>query len=95
LWGRDKALHFGASGGLALVGYGASVLTGQREPVRLAVGAGLALGAGLVKETLDLWTAGDASRRDLAWNVLGTASGLLLAWLAHRAIHRVAAVAAR
>ncbi len=85
-WGRDKKLHFAASGGLALAGYGTAALADRSEPVRLAVGAGLALGAGLGKEGLDLFTAGDASRRDLAWDLAGTASGLLLAWAADRVI---------
>jgi uncharacterized protein YfiM (DUF2279 family) len=88
-WARDKQLHLLASGALATLGYGAAALADQPEPVRLAVGAGLGLGAGLAKEAVDLLGAGDASHRDLAWDLVGTASGLLLAWMADRVIRLV------
>lgn len=82
--GRDKALHFGASFGIATGGYGAAALMGEGTTVRLGMGAGLALGAGVGKELLDLAGFGHPSWRDLAWNVLGTASGLLFAWTIDR-----------
>ncbi len=79
-FGRDKALHFGASAALATGGYaGASVFTETRPP-RLAWGAGIALTAGIGKELWDLTGRGDPSWKDVAWNVAGTASGLLLSY---------------
>jgi len=79
--GRDKALHFGLSAAIASAGYGATALaTPQRGP-RIVVGGSLALAAGVGKEVWDAWGAGDASARDLAWDVVGTATGLGVAWL--------------
>ena len=82
--GGDKALHYGASLGLAASGYGAGALAFDGEPARLATGAGLALGAGAGKELLDLAGLGDPSWRDLAWDVAGAATGLALAWAIDR-----------
>lgn len=91
-WARDKALHFGASAGLAIGGYAAAALVTPREPPRLLAGAGLALTAGVAKEIADRYTGGDPSMRDLAWDVAGTATGLLVAWAIDRLwSHAVAA----
>lgn len=79
-WGRDKALHFGVSAGLAAGGYGAAALFSEHRGVRLAVGGGLALGAGAAKELADLAGAGEPSWKDMAWNAIGTVTGLLIAW---------------
>ena len=83
-FGRDKALHFGASAALALGGYGATALGTDDVGHRLGVAAAVALGAGITKEIVDHATGGDPSLRDLTWDVLGTASGLLVAWLLDR-----------
>lgn len=53
-------------------------------PLRLASGAGLALGLGIGKEIADRFTGGHPSLRDLTWDVAGTATGLLTAWLIDR-----------
>ncbi len=92
-WARDKALHFGASAGIAVGGYAGSALVEAlvREPelgqggradrkLRLAIGGGLALGAGIAKELSDRYTGGDPSWRDLGWDVVGTATGLAVAY---------------
>ena len=81
--GRDKALHFSASLVLAGGGYGgvALVTDADQRRWRLAGGAGLALAAGAGKEIADHFGAGDASWRDLTWDVIGTATGLGVAWL--------------
>ena len=78
--GKDKALHFGASGVIAAGGYtfGAFVLDARGHA--LIVGASLALAAGIGKETLDLTGFGDPSWRDLTWDVIGTATGVAAAW---------------
>jgi len=78
-FGRDKALHFSASATLAMVGYGASALKTPDPLMRAAAGATLGLGAGIAKELLDLTGAGDPSWRDLTWDVVGTATGVLVA----------------
>src|SRR5262245_29459615 len=62
-FGRDKALHFSASAALALGGYGVTALVTPREGTRLAVGATVALGAGVAKEISDRYTGGDPSWR--------------------------------
>jgi len=86
--GRDKALHFGASAGLAAAGYGSGALASDEPWVPLATGAGLALGAGVAKELLDLAGLGTPSWRDLTWDLLGTATGLAGAWAVDRLLFR-------
>jgi putative lipoprotein len=85
-FGRDKALHFGASATIAGVGYGATAAATESRPPRLLIGGGLALAAGVGKELLDATGSGDASFRDLTWDVVGTATGLGVAWLIDRLI---------
>ncbi len=46
----------------------------------LAIGAGVAIGVGAAKEGWDALGHGDPSWRDFAWDVIGTASGLVIAW---------------
>ncbi len=79
---RDKALHFGASAVLAGSGYaaGTAVFDGRDRAASFALGGGVALGAGLAKEGLDAAGLGDPSWKDLAWDVIGTAIGLGVAW---------------
>ena len=85
LFGRDKALHFAVSAGIAGGGYGATALFTAEERPRLLIGGGLALLAGIGKEIADHYTGGDPSWRDLGWDVVGTATGLgvglLVSWL--------------
>jgi putative lipoprotein len=82
--GRDKAKHFGVSAALAVAGYAAATPFTESEPLRLVSGGGLALGLGLGKEIADRFTGGHPSLRDLTWDVAGTATGLLTAWLIDR-----------
>jgi putative lipoprotein len=94
-FGHDKVLHFEATSALAVVGYaGASFQTDDR-PTRATAGLALALGAGVGKELWDLTGHGDPSWRDLTWDVVGAASGVLVAlavdWIAGRAMSRSAA----
>jgi putative lipoprotein len=81
---RDKALHFGATFTLAGGGYAGAALISPRESVRTAAGAGLGLGAGIAKEIYDRYSGGHPSWRDLTWDMVGTATGLLTAWLLDR-----------
>ena len=87
-FGPDKKLHFEVSAGLAVGGYATGALLAQLSAhperagdrrVRFALGAAVALGAGVGKELWDLSGHGDASFRDLTWDVIGTASGLVIA----------------
>jgi len=79
-FGRDKALHFAASASLAVVGYAGTSLATDSRPTRVVVGASFALGVGVLKEVWDLTGHGDASWRDLTWDVVGTTTGVLLAY---------------
>lgn len=83
-FGRDKALHFGACFTLSTGGYAGTALLTEKTPVRAATGAGLALSAGIAKEVYDRYAGGDPSWRDLTWDAVGTATGVLVAWLVDR-----------
>lgn len=80
----DKALHFSFSAGIAGLGYGSSALFTEERGVRVAVGAGAALLAGMAKELADLAGFGGASWKDFAWDVAGTGVGVLVSWLLDR-----------
>ena len=62
-------------------GYAGTSLLTKREGVRLGVGAGLAATAGVAKEVYDRYSGGDASLRDLTWDVVGAMTGAMLSWL--------------
>ncbi len=81
---HDKALHFGGSALLAAGGYAAAYVATERPSLRLTIGASTAVTIGVGKEILDHYTGGQPSGRDLAWDVLGTATGLGIAWLVER-----------
>lgn len=87
-FGRDKALHFTATASIAVVGYGASTMLTDHRPTRVAAAVTLALGAGIGKELWDLGGSGDASWKDLTWDLVGTATGVLVAsavdWMIRR-----------
>ena len=88
-FGRDKALHFGATFALAGAGYAAGAAFSPEPVVRFGVGGTLAMGAGIAKELYDRSSGGDPSLKDLTWDALGTASGLVTAWLFDRYVfHR-------
>lgn len=91
---RDKALHFGATFVLSTGAYGVTAAFTERAPPRLIIGAGVALTAGVAKEIVDLAGPGDASWKDFTWDVIGTASGLVVAWLLDRYVFRKPASAA-
>ena len=74
-----------------MVGYGASALKTPDPLTRAAAGATLGLGAGIAKELLDLAGAGDPSWRDLTWDVVGTATGVLVATAIDYLIHHATA----
>ncbi len=88
-FGHDKALHFAATASLAGVGYGGCAMFTDSRPTRVVAATTLAMGAGIAKEVWDLGGHGDASWRDLTWDVIGTATGVLVAsaidWMIRRA----------
>jgi len=81
---RGAFLHFAASAELATNGYTLGAAFSEDKRVRLASGAALALTAGFAKELYDLSANGDFSWSDIGWGVVGTATGLLIAWLVDR-----------
>jgi 2-iminobutanoate/2-iminopropanoate deaminase len=78
-FGKDKALHFAVTTGVSAGGYGASALFVEDRGLRFAIGAGSAIGLGIAKEIYDAARGGDASPRDLVWDVVGAATGSLVA----------------
>jgi putative lipoprotein len=80
-FGRDKALHFSVSAAIAGTTYAITATQFEARYPPLVLGGGVALAAGIGKETADLlglW--GDPSWRDFAWDVAGTVVGLGIAW---------------
>lgn len=91
-FGADKALHFTAGAGLAVVGYGVAMPFSESRALRLGAGATLSLLAGLAKEGWDLAGHGTPSWRDLAWDAIGCVVGLAVAlavdtWLIETMVH--------
>ncbi len=76
-WGADKALHFSVSVGLTGGGYALAVPLVEAPWARATLGASFSLTLGVAKELYDSTGAGDASWRDLTWDVVGTATGAL------------------
>jgi putative lipoprotein len=83
-WATDKALHFSACFMLAGDGYATASVLSEREPYRLLTGFGLAFVAGAAKEAYDKSNGGDASWRDLTWDVVGAATGAAISWIIDR-----------
>ncbi len=76
LTGADKALHFGASAGIAVVAYGAASGVLAEPWQRAAVAASTAAAAGLAKEGVDLLGFGTPSVVDLVYDGLGIIVGV-------------------
>jgi len=85
--GRDKALHFAGTFAISASGYalGAGLL--RSRDTGAIVGASVGIGAGALKELLDLAGAGQPSARDFAWSAAGTAVGLLFGFLVDLAVN--------
>jgi putative lipoprotein len=90
-WGRDKALHFGVSVALASGTYAVSASFFEARYPPLLLGAGVSLGLGVGKELADLAGLGTPSWKDLAWDAIGTVTGLVLAYGIDLAIRGVSA----
>jgi putative lipoprotein len=85
-WGSDKALHFSLSAGIAAGGYAVAAQVTDDRRWRLVGGAGVAIAAGAGKEILDRYDGGDSSWRDFTWDLIGTATGVGIAWLIDRLV---------
>ena len=79
-FGSDKAVHFAVSGVLAIGAYHAAMTFSDSAKARIAYGASVALIAGVGKELWDASGNGNASFKDLAWDVLGAAVGVAICW---------------
>jgi putative lipoprotein len=88
-FGRDKALHFTASASIAVVVYAGASFQTESRVKRVIAAASVALAAGVAKEAWDLSGHGDASWRDLTWDVIGTTTGVLLAYAIDWAVGRL------
>ena len=87
----DKGLHFAVSAGIASAGYASAALFTRDVHVKFAVGLALSLAAGTGKEMLDAFRAGsDSSYKDLAFDALGIATGLVVSWLVDFLIQKFA-----
>jgi putative lipoprotein len=65
-------------------GYAGASVFSKHDITRLGTGTGLAIAAGLGKEVYDMYAGGDASVRDLTWDVVGAATGTVVSWLIDR-----------
>jgi putative lipoprotein len=86
-WGRDKALHFAVAGTISGTGYGVTTALSPDRWKAFAIGGALAVGAGALKEGLDAAGLGDPSWKDFAWDVIGAACGLGVAWAIDVGVH--------
>ena len=87
--GKDKALHFGASALIAGGTYAVSAPFFKARYPPLVIGAAFTLAVGGIKEGIDATGSGTPSWKDFTWDAIGTATGLLVAWLVDFAIRGV------
>lgn len=87
--GTDKALHFGATTSLAIGGYALGAALFESKGAGLLMGGGVAVTVSVGKELIDLAGAGHPSWKDLAWDGLGTVTGLAVAIGVHVLIEAV------
>jgi putative lipoprotein len=85
-WGQDKALHFSASFVFAGDGYATAAVLSKHEGYRLLAGFAFASAAGAAKEVYDGASGGDASLRDLTWDVIGGVTGAAVSWIIDRCL---------
>jgi uncharacterized protein YfiM (DUF2279 family) len=77
-FGRDKMLHLTVSASLTVGGYTVLHAFDVADSLALPLAVTATLGVGLGKELFDALDGRSFSPADLAWDVLGVASGLLL-----------------
>src|SRR5262249_61081849 len=79
-FGRDKFNHFVVTSAIASETYLVAAAHVKARGWALVIAGGTSLAIGGAKEAWDLAGHGDASWRDLTWDLIGTAAGLGLAW---------------
>ena len=79
-FGPDKGIHFGASAAISAATYGVSAPHFDVRYAPLLIGAGVGIAAGVSKEVWDAGGYGTPSWKDFAWDALGVATGLVIAW---------------
>ena len=79
-FGRDKFAHFVVATSLATETYVIAVNNTGARWHAIAIGAGVTLAVGAGKEGWDALGHGNASWRDFAWDAIGAAAGLGVAW---------------
>jgi putative lipoprotein len=85
-WGKDKQKHLLLSSGAAFVTYVWLGHSGMEPSLRMGATALVVLGVGALKEARDALGYGHASWKDMTWNVIGTAVGLIVAWVVERCL---------
>ena len=80
-FGADKSLHFSISAAAALTCELALNSFELPAPVHYPLALALPLALGFGKELFDYARGGQASRADLSWDILGVATGLLVAFV--------------
>lgn len=80
-FGADKSLHFSISAAAALTCELALDSFELPAPLHYPLALALPLGLGFGKELFDYARGGQASRADLTWDILGVATGLLVAFV--------------
>ena len=88
-FGHDKALHFAASASIAVVVYAGASFQTESRPKRAIAATSVSVSAGIAKELWDLSGHGDASWRDLTWDVIGATTGTLVAYVIDWTISRL------
>lgn len=82
--GSDKLRHFAVSYAATALAFAAARAAGLDRAPSLATAGVVAMGAGIGKELHDRGRAGEtASLRDLAWDLLGVATGLAMGAATH------------
>jgi uncharacterized protein YfiM (DUF2279 family) len=79
-------VHFSACLMLAGDGYATAAVLSRQESYRVLAGFAVASAAGAAKEVYDRSSGGDASLRDLTWDVIGGVTGAAVSWIVDRCL---------
>jgi uncharacterized protein YfiM (DUF2279 family) len=80
-WGKDKQKHLMLSSGLAVGTYAWLGHAGLEPASRMGLTTLVVLSLGALKEARDALGYGHPSWKDMTWNVIGNAVGLVVAWV--------------